>query len=105
MAEKNIVIVSPDTPNIVEVIESNNIVEILNESTVPGSGSGTDAHFYHTQSVSSASWTIQHNLGKYPAVQVLDSSKKLVIGEVTHIDVNNLTISFKGAFKGSATLN
>lgn len=64
-----------------------------------------DKNYLHIQSVASDEWTINHNLNKYPSVSVIDSANNEVIGEVTHIDKNNLKIKFAGGFSGKATLN
>ena len=65
----------------------------------------SDKTFLYTQKESLEVWDINHNLNKYPSVTVIDSSGSEVIGEVEYIDKNNLKISFKGGFKGTATLN
>jgi len=70
-----------------------------------GSSSSGDKHYTHYQGVASTTWNVTHNLGKYPAVQVLDSAKNLVTGDVQHIDLNNTVLSFAYAFSGSATFN
>lgn len=62
-------------------------------------------NYSHTQSVSSATWTITHNLGFRPAVSVVDSGGNHVIGDVNYISVNALTISFSAPFGGSAYLS
>jgi hypothetical protein len=59
----------------------------------------------HTQSVSSATWTINHNLGFYPAVSVVDSGENVVIGDVTYISTNTLSVSFNASFGGKAYLS
>ena len=65
----------------------------------------SDLHFTYTQSSASAVWNITHNLGKNPSVSVVDSAGSLVVGEVSYIDNNNLTITFISAFSGKAYLN
>jgi len=66
----------------------------------------TDKTYVHTQSAPATVWTLNHNLGKYPAVQVLDSGNDEVDGgEVHHVDSSNLTITFGGPFAGKAILN
>jgi hypothetical protein len=62
-------------------------------------------NYAHTQSVSSATWTITHNLGYRPAVSVVDSGGNYVIGDVNYVSVNALTISFSAPFGGSAYLS
>ena len=62
-------------------------------------------NYAHTQSVSSATWTITHNLGYRPAVSVVDSGGNHVVGDVNYVSVNALTISFSAPFGGSAYLS
>ena len=65
----------------------------------------SDKFFTFTQASASASWTIQHNLEKYPSVTVIDSANDVVYGNTTYIDENNLTINFSAPFSGKAYLN
>jgi len=62
-------------------------------------------HFIHTQSVASTTWTVTHNMGKRPSVSIVDSSGDEVIGQVNHVSINQLTITFSAAFSGVAYLN
>ncbi len=57
------------------------------------------------QSVSASTWTITHNLNRYPSVDVVDSGGDVCIGDVKYIDANTLTVSFSGAFSGKAYLS
>ena len=50
-------------------------------------------------------WNINHNLGKYPSVTVLDSALNQVEGDITYIDYDNIKIEFSATFSGTATLN
>jgi hypothetical protein len=59
----------------------------------------------HTQTLASDTWTVAHNLGKNPSVSIVDSAEEEVIGEVQHVDVNNIIIRFSAAFSGKAYLN
>lgn len=61
--------------------------------------------YTHTQSLSAATWVVNHNLGFYPAVTVVDSGENVVIGDVTYTSVNSLSISFTAAFGGKAYLS
>ena len=65
----------------------------------------SDKTYLHVQATSSDTWIIPHNLNKYPAVSVIDSAGNEVEGDIIYNSVNQITIMFKGAFKGSATLN
>lgn len=62
-------------------------------------------HYVHNQSLPLIEWTIVHNMGKYPSVSVVDSANDEVIGEVSYIDTNSLTIKFTAQFSGKAYLN
>lgn len=66
---------------------------------------GVDLHYTHVQETASASWTVVHNLGKRPAVQVVDTAGTQVEGDVTHLDLNTVRIDFTAAFSGRATCN
>jgi hypothetical protein len=64
-----------------------------------------DKNYIHDQGISSSVWTITHNLNKFPSVTVKDTAGEEVEGEVEHISVNQLTITFSASFSGVATLN
>jgi len=66
---------------------------------------GGDKAFTHNQISSITVWTINHNMGKYPSVTILDSSGTEYEGDVQHTDINNLTITFSIAFSGKAIMN
>ena len=68
----------------------------------PGSG---DLHYVHTQSSAASVWSITHNLGKYPAVVVIDSAATSWEGDVAYTSTNGLTITFSAPFSGVAYLN
>lgn len=65
----------------------------------------SDKNYVHTQGTASAIWEIAHDMNKFPAVSVVDSDNKLVVGDITYTDLNNLTITFSEAFSGKAYLN
>lgn len=58
-----------------------------------------------TQSSAAATWTINHNLQKYPSITVVDSSGNVVVGFETYTNNNQITITFSAPFSGSAYLN
>lgn len=71
----------------------------------PPGATGVDVTYIHTQSVLSATWTVTHNLGKYPSVMVVDSGDTVLIPNVTYLDLNQVSISFGAATSGKAYLN
>jgi hypothetical protein len=65
-----------------------------------------DKNFVFVQGVPSATWAIQHNLGKFPSATIVDTGDTSVLGgQIEYIDNNNLTITFGSAFAGKAFLN
>jgi hypothetical protein len=49
--------------------------------------------------------TVTHNLGKHPAVQVVDSAGDQCEGDVRYVSNSQLTISFSAAFSGVVYCN
>ena len=64
-----------------------------------------DKTFEYTQVAPSATWNIQHNLGKFPSITVIDTLDTVVVGQYTYIDNNNVTLTFSAGFAGKAYLN
>ena len=69
-----------------------------------------DITYTHNQSSTSDTWTITHNLNRFPSVTVVDSADTIVYGTVVYNSANQLTITFfQGgsalAFSGKAYLN
>lgn len=58
--------------------------------------------YTHQQSEASARWTVTHNLGRYPAVTVVDSAGSKVTGDVRYTSVNSVVITFSAPFSGTA---
>ena len=93
----------------------------LNLTNIGGSGNLTDKLFYDfaaftlssqgsptiefNQVVPATTWTITHNLGKFPSITVIDSGNTVVNGEYTYIDNNKIVLEFSAAFAGKAYLN
>ena len=64
-----------------------------------------DSSFAYTQAVAEDTWNIQHNMGKFPSITVIDTANTVVTGQYTYIDNNNVTLTFSAAFAGKAYLN
>lgn len=64
-----------------------------------------DRNYVHVQNTPLAHWTVVHNLGKYPAITVVDSGGTEVVGQVNFVSTAILTIDFSGAFSGKAFIN
>ncbi len=61
--------------------------------------------YTHTQGADATVWTIEHNLGFYPSVNVFMSSGDVVEGAIEHQDTNTLTVTFSVAISGTAYLS
>ena len=61
--------------------------------------------FVFTQGVAATQWSIQHNLGKFPSVSVINNNNVIINGEVKYIDSNNIQLNFSAGFSGKAYLN
>mgnify|MGYP003644697980 CR=1 FL=1 len=63
------------------------------------------ATFIFTQNVPSTTWNIQHNLGKFPSITVIDTGNTVVTGEYNYTSNTNVILTFSAAFSGKAYLN
>jgi hypothetical protein len=92
MSDQEAVIIKPVIPTIVV--------------TAPGpqgpSGSAGSVFYVHTQSASSAVWTINHNLNGQPTAVVLDSAGTQCEGTFSYPSGNQMIITFSSAFTGTA---
>ena len=70
--------------------------------TLSSQGSPT---FIFNQNTVATTWNIQHNLGKFPSITVIDTGDTVVAGEYTYIDNNNVQLNFSAGFAGKAYLN
>lgn len=71
--------------------------------TAPGpQGNSANVFYVHTQSTSSAVWTIDHNLGAHPTAVVLDSAGTQCEGTFSYPTLNQMVITFTAAFSGTA---
>jgi hypothetical protein len=67
---------------------------------------GTDegAAYVFTQSTTASTWTINHNLGHVPSVEVFDSGSQEIEADVSHPSVNTTIILFTVPTTGFARL-
>lgn len=71
-------------------------------------GSSADNYYVHTQAVASATWIINHNLGKNVQVSIFDSTSapwRLVYTDVEHGSLNQTTVIFPSPVTGSAVIS
>ena len=95
------------TLNLTNIAGNGNLTELLYYDfalfTLPAQG-GTPTYVFN-QGVASTTLNVNHNLGKFPSVTVIDTANTVVNGEYEYIDNNNITLKFSAAFAGKAYLN
>jgi hypothetical protein len=57
----------------------------------------------HNQVQPSDTWLINHNLGKHPNCVITDSAGNVVRGDEQHLSLNQVRLTFNGAFSGTVT--
>lgn len=62
-------------------------------------------YYLHDQQVASDTWTVTHNMNKYPSINIVDTANDIIMGEVRYNSLNQLTITFTAAVSGKAYLN
>ena len=67
--------------------------------------SSSDKNFVFIQNSAEQTWTIQHNLNKFPSVTMVLPTGQKGYGDVVYIDENNLTITFASDESGKAYIN
>lgn len=70
----------------------------------PGPPGPAGAAYVHQQAIASTTWTINHNLGYRPAVELLDSGSQEIDGEIAHPSVNQTIVTLNPATAGIARL-
>ena len=86
------------------------IIEVTEASPGPKGDPGAPGEagtgsFVYEQEVPSSTWTINHNLGFFPGVTVVDSGGTDVVGSITYVDEDNLYVTFNAPFGGTAYLS
>ena len=95
--------IHPDTHPAAIIVESEERVFLSNQEKT-ALLSFTES-YVHDQLSSSSTWTVIHNLNKYPNVTILDSAGTLVIGEIEYLSKNSLMLRFAAEFSGKAYLS
>lgn len=62
-------------------------------------------YYLHDQQVANDTWTVNHNMNKYPSINIVDTANDIIMGEVRYNSLNQLTITFTSAVSGKAYLN
>ena len=90
-------------PEVVQVIVQD-MPNVIVGAAVSDSQGSTVA-YHHVQGASSAVWEISHGLGFYPNVTTMDSGGSTVEGELAHISIYSLRVTFSAPISGDAYLS
>jgi|TARA_B100000900_G_scaffold225440_1_gene191347 hypothetical protein len=77
------------------------ITSIVNSTPFASHGGTTT----HTQGSASSTWTVTHNLNKFPSVTIVDSNEEQIFGVVDYQSANTIVLTFSAAISGKAYLN
>lgn len=69
------------------------------------SGTALPLEYSYTQATPTLSWTINHNLGRYPSVRPVSPSGDLEDSAVHYSDANTILLTFGVAFSGTVYLS
>ena len=85
-----------NTNDVIAIVDAsgNETKKIVINELLSSNTSLTDKNFVHNQIGLSSTWSVTHNLNKFPSVTVVDSGGTIITGEVTHVNLNEVTISF-----------
>lgn len=61
--------------------------------------------YTHVQSEENSTWTINHNLNKFPSILIFDGESNEIIGDITYLDQNSLSITFSTPVSGTAYIS
>lgn len=73
-------------------------------SLASGAVSG-DKNYIHSQVALASTWTVAHNLGKYPSIEVVDTGDNVIIPNIHYDSINQLTLTFAAATSGKVYVN
>ena len=69
-----------------------------------GAPGASGAGYNHVQATPAAVWTIPHNLGFRPGVELTDAGGSEIEGDVLHLSLNTVQVTFTQAIAGRARL-
>jgi hypothetical protein len=99
----NIIIQGMDT-SLVEL--ARNMAEVSQSQGGDSSSSNVnDKNYVYEWATLESSVTVNHNLGKFPSVTIVDTSGSEIIGDINYINENTVTLSFSAETRGKAYFN
>jgi hypothetical protein len=85
-----------NTNDVIAIVDSsgNETKKIVVGELLSSNTSLTDKNFVHNQIGLSSTWSVTHNLNKFPSVTIVDTAGTVITGEITYTNLNEATISF-----------
>jgi hypothetical protein len=75
----------------------------------PGGGTGEcdceNFTYVHAQGIPSSVWIINHDLDYFPQITTVDSTGRVVEGDVVYTSATQITVTFSAPFAGTAYLS
>lgn len=69
-----------------------------------GGGGGGVAAYTHAQPTAATTWTINHNLGTRPVVELRTTGGQVLFSNVTHVSANQVVVTHAYPIAGTAYL-
>lgn len=93
----------------IEIVEESGVqvLELIHPGPQgpPGQSGGPGGALHvHTQTTPATTWTINHNLGFRPSVELLDAGSQEIDAKVSHPSVNQTIVTLNPATAGLARL-
>lgn len=82
------------TDGVLRTVDENGTVSVYGTSATSG--------YTFTQNTPLAEWTVAHNLGYKPLVQIFSLGSNQVEAEIVHLSINTFRVIFNNAFSGYA---
>ena len=112
LARSTVAKINANRPKVVPALRSTPVVVVDRPTVVhagtpglqgpPGTGG---AGYVHTQATPAATWTINHNLGFRPSVELIDAGGAEFDAEIVHTSLNQTVVYLDEATAGIARLN
>ena len=80
------------------------VTSVVTATTEGPQGPAGSGGYVFTQSTPSTTWTINHNLGFRPTVELLDAGSQEIDGDVAHPSINQTIVTLNPATAGLARL-
>jgi hypothetical protein len=96
-------VIEGDAPVVLEVGPPPDL-ELVTIAEQGPAGPGSGEVYNHTQSSPDTLWTINHNLGRRPVVELRTVGGVVMVGNITHVSTNQVQVSFATAIAGTALL-